>query len=245
MTRRLRRGLASEPRASGHEITAEGPVTVEPWVSRAYAPAGASVLSTVADMLRFAAMHLEDPLPRFVTCFLRRDPNSRMARRVVPRLGALRLGWRPCVGMGRPDPGATVRTTAHARAWRRGRLDDEQRHRSRDVPVAVRRAARDHSSASACRRCNSSPHPARRTICLASPVYTRGPTGAGKRPRPTQASSWTARAARSRPLPVDDCSVPRGRRRSRQPHDDVRCVRCRRSSRRALSDALGTTAQDL
>ena len=51
----------AEPRASGHEITAEGPVTVEPWVSRAYGPAGASVLSTVADMLRFAALHLEDP----------------------------------------------------------------------------------------------------------------------------------------------------------------------------------------
>ena len=51
----------TEPRASGHEITAEGLVPVEPSVSRAYGPAGTSVLSTVGDMLRFAALHLEDP----------------------------------------------------------------------------------------------------------------------------------------------------------------------------------------
>jgi CubicO group peptidase (beta-lactamase class C family) len=50
----------AEPGASGHEITAEGPVPVAPWVSRAYGPAGTSVLSTVTDMLRFAALHLED-----------------------------------------------------------------------------------------------------------------------------------------------------------------------------------------
>jgi CubicO group peptidase (beta-lactamase class C family) len=48
-------------RASGHEITAEGPVPVEPLVARAYGPAGATVVSTVTDVLRLAAMHLEDP----------------------------------------------------------------------------------------------------------------------------------------------------------------------------------------
>jgi CubicO group peptidase (beta-lactamase class C family) len=48
-------------RASGHEVTADGPVPVEPLVARAYGPAGASVVSTVADLLRFAALHLEDP----------------------------------------------------------------------------------------------------------------------------------------------------------------------------------------
>src|SRR5437867_3300236 len=51
----------AEPRASGHEIAAEGLVPVAPWVSRAYGPAGTSVLSTVTDLLRFAALHLEDP----------------------------------------------------------------------------------------------------------------------------------------------------------------------------------------
>jgi CubicO group peptidase (beta-lactamase class C family) len=51
---------AAEPRASGHEVTAEGPIPAEPWVSRAYGPAGTSVLSTVTDMLRFARLHLED-----------------------------------------------------------------------------------------------------------------------------------------------------------------------------------------
>jgi len=51
----------AEPRASGHEISAEGLVPVEPLASRAFAPAGTSVLSTVTDMLRFAVLHLEDP----------------------------------------------------------------------------------------------------------------------------------------------------------------------------------------
>jgi hypothetical protein len=36
-------------------------VPVAPLASRAYGPAGSSVISTVADLLRFAALHLEDP----------------------------------------------------------------------------------------------------------------------------------------------------------------------------------------
>jgi CubicO group peptidase (beta-lactamase class C family) len=47
-------------RASGHEITTDGPVPVEPLVSRAYGPAGTSVVSTVTDLLRFASLHLQD-----------------------------------------------------------------------------------------------------------------------------------------------------------------------------------------
>ena len=58
-------GFATEPgphrRASGHDVTADGPVPVEPLVTRAYGPAGTSVVSTVTDLLRFAALHLEDP----------------------------------------------------------------------------------------------------------------------------------------------------------------------------------------
>jgi CubicO group peptidase (beta-lactamase class C family) len=47
-------------RASGHEVTAEGPVPVEPLAARAYGPAGVNAVSTVTDLLRFAALHLED-----------------------------------------------------------------------------------------------------------------------------------------------------------------------------------------
>jgi CubicO group peptidase (beta-lactamase class C family) len=52
---------AVEPRATGHTVTAEGPVPVERWTPRALAPAGTTLLSTVADMLRLATAHLEDP----------------------------------------------------------------------------------------------------------------------------------------------------------------------------------------
>ena len=48
-------------RAVGHEITPEGPVPVELLAGRAYGPAGTSVVSTVTDLLRFAALHLDDP----------------------------------------------------------------------------------------------------------------------------------------------------------------------------------------
>jgi len=48
-----------ERRVSGHEVTADGTVAVEPLVSRAYGPAGGSVVSTVTDLVRFAALHLE------------------------------------------------------------------------------------------------------------------------------------------------------------------------------------------
>jgi CubicO group peptidase (beta-lactamase class C family) len=48
-------------RVSGHEITAMGAVPVEPIVARAHGPAGTSVISTIWDLLRFAALHLEDP----------------------------------------------------------------------------------------------------------------------------------------------------------------------------------------
>jgi CubicO group peptidase (beta-lactamase class C family) len=49
-----------KPRASGHELTADGLVPVEPLISRAYAPAGASILATLTDVLRFAALHVDD-----------------------------------------------------------------------------------------------------------------------------------------------------------------------------------------
>jgi hypothetical protein len=52
--------VGTRGRVSGHEVTAEGTVPVEPLFARAYGPAGATAVSTVADLLRFAGMHLED-----------------------------------------------------------------------------------------------------------------------------------------------------------------------------------------
>ena len=47
-------------RASGHTTTPHGLVPVQPLRSRAYAPAGLTTGTTVADLLRLAAMHLDD-----------------------------------------------------------------------------------------------------------------------------------------------------------------------------------------
>ncbi len=52
---------ASKRRVTGHEVTVDGPVPVEPLIARAYAPAGTSIVSTVGDLLRFAEAHLDDP----------------------------------------------------------------------------------------------------------------------------------------------------------------------------------------
>jgi CubicO group peptidase (beta-lactamase class C family) len=54
-------GGAPERRATGHEVTADGPVPVEPLTVRAYGPAGTTAVTTVTDLLRFAAWHLRDP----------------------------------------------------------------------------------------------------------------------------------------------------------------------------------------
>jgi CubicO group peptidase (beta-lactamase class C family) len=51
----------AEPRASGHGIAEGRPVPVERWTPRALGPAGSTPLSTVADVLRFARAHLDDP----------------------------------------------------------------------------------------------------------------------------------------------------------------------------------------
>ncbi len=51
----------AEPRAAGHDVTADGPVPAEAWTPRALAPAGTTILATLTDMLRFAEAHLSDP----------------------------------------------------------------------------------------------------------------------------------------------------------------------------------------
>jgi CubicO group peptidase (beta-lactamase class C family) len=77
----------SRARVSGHELTADGAVPVEPLVARSFGPAGASVVSTVADLLRFAALHLDDPaLARL------RRPEA------TPRIHGWLDGW--CLGWG-------------------------------------------------------------------------------------------------------------------------------------------------
>ncbi len=52
--------VATKRRVSGHEVTVEGVAPVEPLIARAYGPAGTTAVSTVADLLRFAHLHLED-----------------------------------------------------------------------------------------------------------------------------------------------------------------------------------------
>jgi CubicO group peptidase (beta-lactamase class C family) len=54
-------GGAAKHRAMGHEVTADGPVPAGPLTARAYGPAGTTAVTTVTDLLRFAALHLRDP----------------------------------------------------------------------------------------------------------------------------------------------------------------------------------------
>jgi CubicO group peptidase (beta-lactamase class C family) len=52
----------SEPRATGHRVTTDGPEPVERWTPRALGPAGSTPLSTLGDVLRLARAHLENPM---------------------------------------------------------------------------------------------------------------------------------------------------------------------------------------
>jgi CubicO group peptidase (beta-lactamase class C family) len=51
----------SSRRASGHEVSEGRSVPVAPLSARAYGPAGTTAVSTIDGLLRFAALHLEDP----------------------------------------------------------------------------------------------------------------------------------------------------------------------------------------
>ena len=50
-------------RVVGHDASPGGHTPVEPLLSRAFSPAGATIASTLEDMLRYAAWHLADPVP--------------------------------------------------------------------------------------------------------------------------------------------------------------------------------------
>ena len=51
----------ASPRVAGHRVDQGRSTALQPTVSRAYGPAGTSVLTTVRDLLQFAAVHLTDP----------------------------------------------------------------------------------------------------------------------------------------------------------------------------------------
>ena len=51
----------AEPRASSYDVDVAGPGPAEPWAPRSLGPAGSTMLSTVADLIRFASAHLDDP----------------------------------------------------------------------------------------------------------------------------------------------------------------------------------------
>ena len=53
-------GADATQRASGHDMTPDGPVPVEPLITRAYGPAGTSAICPVTDLLRFAQVHVQD-----------------------------------------------------------------------------------------------------------------------------------------------------------------------------------------
>jgi CubicO group peptidase (beta-lactamase class C family) len=53
-------GPVGVPRAAGHRVTASGAEPVAPATARAFGPAGTTMITSVADLLRFAALHLED-----------------------------------------------------------------------------------------------------------------------------------------------------------------------------------------
>jgi CubicO group peptidase (beta-lactamase class C family) len=80
----------SEARVLGHQQTTDGPVPVEPFAARTLGPAGASMVSTVRDLLRFAALHLDDP----ALATLRQSQPA-------PRIHGWLDGW--CLGWGQFD----------------------------------------------------------------------------------------------------------------------------------------------
>jgi CubicO group peptidase (beta-lactamase class C family) len=73
-------------RAVGHEVTPSGPVPVKPLTARAYGPAGTTVVTTVPDLLRFAALHLRDP-----NLAVLRDVHAEVS--IYGWLDAWCLGW--------------------------------------------------------------------------------------------------------------------------------------------------------
>ena len=170
--------IGSEPvrRVMGHDITRDGAVAVEPLVARAYGPAGTSVISTVTDLLRFAALHLEEP--------------SLAALRAVQAdvsihgwfdawcLGWARFEWEggEALGVGRSHQRRAIGAADRAGPRRRHRPADEQQC---GPCAAIARSSPSScagSSGSPSRHSASTHRPAARAISPASPASTAGRT---------------------------------------------------------------------
>jgi CubicO group peptidase (beta-lactamase class C family) len=78
--------FAATRRVSGHQLTDEGPVPVAPLYAPILGPAGATAVSTVEDLLRFARLHLADPR---LAAMRERQPSPR----IHGWLDAWCLGW--------------------------------------------------------------------------------------------------------------------------------------------------------
>jgi CubicO group peptidase (beta-lactamase class C family) len=85
----------AQPRAAGHKVEHGRALALEPVASRAYGPAGTTVITTVTDLLRFAEMHLADP-----SLAQLRVPEADVAIRGW--LDAWALGWARFDGRGGP-----------------------------------------------------------------------------------------------------------------------------------------------
>jgi CubicO group peptidase (beta-lactamase class C family) len=77
---------AEVPQVRGHEVGAGGPRPVARWAPRNLGPAGSTLLSTVADLLRLAGAHLDDPA-------LARLRTTEEEIRIHAWLDAWGLGW--------------------------------------------------------------------------------------------------------------------------------------------------------
>ena len=135
-------GFEPGPRVVGYDVTPRGAVAVQPLVARAYGPAGTSVVSTVTDLLRFAALHLQDP--------------SLAALRAVQAdvaihgwfdawcLGWARFEWEggKVLGLGRSPQRRAIGAADRSGARCGRRPVDEHRHRACSLPHALRRARR-------------------------------------------------------------------------------------------------------
>lgn len=75
----------AQPRVAGHKVEQGSIVALEPSSSRAYGPAGTTVVTTVTDLLRFAELHLADPS---------------LAQLRVPHADVAIRGWLDAWGLG-------------------------------------------------------------------------------------------------------------------------------------------------
>ena len=128
----------AEPRASGHELTADGPVPVEPWTPRALRPGGQHVAVDGDRPACVRPLHLEDPSLAVVAGSMRRS-GSMAGSMPGASAGRGSTGRAVPCGDGTASSAAARGPAARAGAPRRRRPAHQWRHRARAVPVALRR----------------------------------------------------------------------------------------------------------